>query len=55
MPVRILAVTSNREWYIVFSPRSSWNYDFQNCLEDIPVDSPKPAVVLKAEDVVSCC
>ncbi|KAL1967530.1 hypothetical protein VTN77DRAFT_3045 [Rasamsonia byssochlamydoides] len=38
----------------VFPRRPSWNYDFHNCLQDITVDRPKPAVVLKAEEVVSC-
>jgi len=39
----------------VFTVRKGWRYDIHQCLEELPVVKPKPAVVLRSEDVVSCC
>ncbi|KAL4914197.1 Gryzun, putative trafficking through golgi-domain-containing protein [Aspergillus aurantiobrunneus] len=36
-----------------FSPRPDWHYDIHRSLADLPSTKPKPAVVVKAEDVVS--
>lgn len=38
----------------VFTRRPGWRYDFRNSLKDIHSAKPKPAVVLKSEDVASC-
>lgn len=40
---------------IVFTVRVGWCYDLHKSLEDFPVVRPKPAAVLKGEEVVSCC
>ncbi|KAE8549706.1 hypothetical protein EYB25_008230 [Talaromyces marneffei] len=34
--------------------RSIWDYNFHRCLDEVSVGSPKPTIVLKAEDVVTC-
>ena len=38
----------------VFSPRPGWKYDLHQSLRNLQESKPKPVVVLKAEDVVSC-
>lgn len=38
----------------VFPPRHGWQYNIHKSLESLPVEKPKPAVILKAQDVVSC-
>jgi hypothetical protein len=38
----------------VFTVRMGWCYDLRKSLKDSPVVRPKPAAVLKGEDVVSC-
>ena len=38
---------------LAFHHRPSWHYNIHRSLEDIPVEKPKPSVVLRAEDVVS--
>ncbi|KAL2802807.1 Gryzun, putative trafficking through golgi-domain-containing protein [Aspergillus granulosus] len=36
-----------------FPPRSGWKYDIHHSLASIPLTTPKPSIVVKAEDVVS--
>ncbi|BDD55043.1 hypothetical protein MAP00_000598 [Monascus purpureus] len=38
----------------VFQRRSGWNYDLHKSLESLPLEKPKPSIVLRAEDVVTC-
>ncbi|KAL2000850.1 hypothetical protein VTN02DRAFT_2564 [Thermoascus thermophilus] len=38
----------------VFPPRHGWQYNIHKSLESLPVEKPKPAVALRAQDVVSC-
>ena len=38
---------------LAFHHRPSWHYNIHRSLENIPVEKPKPSVVLRAEDVVS--
>ncbi|KAJ5112175.1 hypothetical protein N7532_000220 [Penicillium argentinense] len=37
-----------------FSPRHAWNHDIHQSLESLPLEKPKPSVVLRAEDVMTC-
>jgi hypothetical protein len=37
-----------------FTPRRGWHYDLHRSLEDMPAANPKPSVLLKDEDIVSC-
>ena len=34
--------------------REGWNYNFGDCLDGLEIPEPKPAVVVRAEDCVSC-
>ena len=36
-----------------FQPKSDWRYDIHRSLEDITPVTPKPSVVLRAEDIIS--
>lgn len=40
--------------YLVFQVRTGWHYDLHKSLESLPLEKPKPSVVLRAEDVFSC-
>lgn len=38
-----------------FKPRPAWHYDIHKSLESIPSEKPKPSLILRAEDVITCC
>jgi hypothetical protein len=39
---------------LVLPSQPTWDSDFHRCLDGASVGSPKPTIVLKAEDVVTC-
>ena len=39
----------------VFERRNVWDYDLHKILDSFAFEKPKPSVLLKVEDVVSCC
>ncbi|GES65143.1 Gryzun trafficking through golgi-domain-containing protein [Aspergillus terreus] len=38
----------------VFQPKLDWSYNIHKSLGDLPLVKPKPCIVLKAEDIISC-
>lgn len=39
---------------LVLPSRATWDYNFHHCLDGASVGSPKPTIVLNAEDVITC-
>lgn len=39
---------------LAFNPWRGWHYDLHKSLEGMPAVEPKPSVLLKDEDIVSC-